>query len=715
MTFLTPFLLAALGALAVPVIIHLIQRERKNLVNFPSLMFLRRIPYPSVRRRRIRNWILLTIRMLALLLIVLAFARPFLDRPELAASASSGPRELVILLDRSYSMGYETRWAEAQAAARRVTESLGPGDRGTLVVFDAGAEATIRSTPDRARLAAAIDETSVGASATRFGPALKLALATLAGSQLPRREIVLISDFQRAGWEQTDAVSLPAGYVLTPVRIGDDRTSNVAVTGVQLQRGTFSGQDRVTLSAAIENLGPAPVDVDVTLELDGRAVQNQRVQVDSRSATSTMFAPVTLEAETRGVIRLEPDLLPRDDAFYFVVAPGRPVPVLVLHRAAASDASFFLRRALAIGNAPAFGIEVKPIEQAEAADLRPATSDADNTADTGPAVVILDDAMIPPGDFTDALHEFVASGGGVLVALGERSAWSDRAATWLPGLPRAVVDRASGRGAVLDVVDDTHPVFELFKGPLAGGFSSARFFGYRTLELPAPSTGAERDGTDAEAPAVLARFDDRAVALVERRVGRGTAMVWTSTLDTFWNDLALKPVFLPFVHRIVVYLSRYRAPSAWLNVGQIADMEAARRDWGVGGDAATDSAEIDTVLTPSGSRLSSSSPLVALKQEGFYEARFRGQDRPVVFASNVETTESDLSSIDPSELVASVSMPEPGADPADAVLAGADAAIEVPAEIQERQQAIWWYLMLAGVILLVTDTVLSNRLSRASG
>ena len=712
MTFLTPVLLAALGALAVPVIIHLIQRERKNLVSFPSLMFLRRIPYPSVRRRKIRNWLLLAVRMLALLLIVLAFARPFLDRPELAASATSGPRELVILLDRSYSMGYETRWAEAQAAARSVAESLEPGDRGTLVVFGAGAEATIRSTSDRARLAGAIDQASVGAGTTRFGPALKLALTTLAGSQLPRREIVLISDFQRAGWKQTDVISLPAGYILTPVRIGDDETRNLAVTGVHLQRGTFSGQDRVTVSAAIDNLSPAPVDVDVALELDGRVVQDQRVRVDSRSAASAVFAPFTLEAETRGVIRLEPDLLPSDDAFYFVVAPGRPVPILILHRAAAPDASFFLRRALAIGNAPAFGIEVKPIEQAGAADLRSATRGGDTNVGTGPAVVILLDAMIPSGDFTDALHEFVASGGGMLAALGERSAWSNRAAAWLPGMPRAVVDRARGRGAVLDVVDDTHPVFELFKGPLSGGFSSARFFSYRTLELPAPSTVPGRDGTDAEAPAVLARFDDRAVALVERRVGQGTVMVWTSTLDTFWNDLALKPVFLPFVHRIVVYLSHYRAPSAWLNVGQIADVEAASRDWGVGGDAATGSVEIDTVLTPSGGRLAPSSALVALEQAGFYEARFRGQDRPVVFASNVETTESDLSSMDPSELVASVSTPEAGADP---VVPVAGDAVAVPAEIQERQQAIWWYLMLAGVILLVTDTVLSNRLSRASG
>ena len=119
MSFLTPLFLLGLATLAVPVIIHLIQRERKNVVQFPSLMFLRRIPYQSVRRRRIRNWPLLLLRLAALALIVAAFARPFLRRDTLSAAAAGGAREVVVLIDRSYSMGYGDRWARATAAAGR--------------------------------------------------------------------------------------------------------------------------------------------------------------------------------------------------------------------------------------------------------------------------------------------------------------------------------------------------------------------------------------------------------------------------------------------------------------------------------------------------------------------------------------------------------------------------------------------------------------------
>src|SRR5439155_5074486 len=97
MSFLAPLFFVGLGAIAIPVFVHLIQRERKRVIEFPSLMFVQRIPYQSVRRRRIRHWALLMMRCAALLLIVAAFARPFLKREIAAAAAVGGTREIVIL------------------------------------------------------------------------------------------------------------------------------------------------------------------------------------------------------------------------------------------------------------------------------------------------------------------------------------------------------------------------------------------------------------------------------------------------------------------------------------------------------------------------------------------------------------------------------------------------------------------------------------------
>src|SRR3990167_6136542 len=191
MSFLTPLFLVGLAGLAVPVVIHLIQRERRNVVRFPSLMFLQRIPYQSVRRRRIRNWPLLLLRLAALALIVLAFARPSPRRAIPVATASGGARDVVILLDRSYSMGYGDRWARAAAAARRAIDDLQPSDRASIVFFSSGAEVALRSAADRGRPAAGGAAAQPGAGATRYGPALKLAGSILSESSLPRREVVM--------------------------------------------------------------------------------------------------------------------------------------------------------------------------------------------------------------------------------------------------------------------------------------------------------------------------------------------------------------------------------------------------------------------------------------------------------------------------------------------------------------------------------------------
>jgi hypothetical protein len=183
MSFLAPLFLVGLAAVAIPILVHLIQRERRNIVEFPSLMFVQRIPYESVERRRIHNWPLLLLRLAALMAIVAAFSRPFVGMDPVEAAAS-GDREVVILLDRSASMGYGDRWTRAQAEALAIVDGLDSADRATLVLFDDAPEETVRATTDRGTLRAAVDAATVTSGATRFGPALRLAPRAPAGTGL---------------------------------------------------------------------------------------------------------------------------------------------------------------------------------------------------------------------------------------------------------------------------------------------------------------------------------------------------------------------------------------------------------------------------------------------------------------------------------------------------------------------------------------------------
>src|SRR5262249_24465974 len=250
MSFLAPLFFAGLGAIAIPVFVHLIQRERKRVVEFPSLMFIQKIPYRSVRRRRIRHWFLLLMRAAAIALIVAAFARPFFPQSAAAQIAAlGGTRELVILLDQSASMGYGDHWQRAQDEARKAIGSLGAADRTTLVLFSRNAEENIRATSGRGRLEAALSAAKLTSGATRYGPALKLAESILSRSTLQRKEAILISDFQKSGWTGSEDVHFPDGMTLTPVSVGASGLTNLAVPSANFSRATFSNQERITVTA----------------------------------------------------------------------------------------------------------------------------------------------------------------------------------------------------------------------------------------------------------------------------------------------------------------------------------------------------------------------------------------------------------------------------------------------------------------------------------
>jgi len=378
----------------------------------------------------------------------------------------------------------------------------------------------------------------------------------------------------------------------------------------------------------------------------------------------------------RGSVKVSTDALARDNVFDFVVSPSEPVRAVVINRAGADREALYLSRALAIGDAPRVELTATTPQTFSDADARLAS------------VVIVNDVQVPDA-LADRLARFVAAGGGLLIAAGPHATWPSHAADLVPALPGDAIDRTTSTPSRLGGLEYSHPIFELFRAPRSGDFSAARFYGYRAAPQPSGQ--------------VLARFDDGTPALMERKSGAGRTLLWTSTLDLEWNDLPVKPVFLPFVHTITKYLADYAEAPASLTVGQV--IPAPRRIAG-GGGAVNRGGTI--VVAPSGARASINSEDGALEltEQGFYDVRTQGAgaDAAMTLASNVDLTESDLTPMDPRELLAAVA----GRAPAGA--AGSDAG-RPSAEAQAQAQRLWWYLLVAGGLLLAAETLLSNRLS----
>ncbi|MBI4540524.1 MAG: BatA domain-containing protein [Gemmatimonadetes bacterium] len=688
MEFLAPLFLAGFAAVAVPILVHLTHRERREPVAFPSLMFVQRVPFRAQHRRRIRDWLLFLLRAAAVVLVCLAFARPLLRGAAGALPGRGAERDVVLLLDRSYSMEYGDRWSRALAAARETVAGLGAADRAAVILFSDRAEAANRPTDDRAILTALVDGARTEPATTRYAPAFRLARDLLAESDRPRRELVLVTDFQRSGWDGADDVQLPAGTHVSPVDISDRAPSNRAVADVRVERGRAEGPGRVAVSARIMNTGErAASRLRTALEVDGAELRSVTVDVPSGGAAVASFPPIPSQARpARARIVIEGDALPRDDIFHFVLAPPAQLPVVIVeHPAAAEGEALYLRRALELGDDPVFrlvarrgGLGERDLEE------RPA--------------VLLHDASVPAGPAARRLREHVERGGGLLAVLGPRAA-ADALASLFPELlargGAEPVDRLDG-GATFAVLDYSHPVFAPFRTPGTGDFSGARFFRYRRAET-------------APAAHVLARFDDGAPALAEARVGSGRVMLLAAELSGEWNDLPLQPVFLPFLYRALRYLADYRETPAWYTISQVLEPAAlpVAAAW-----AAPDEDPDIVVESPGGERVATTlrTARVELRETGFYTLRplepRRGEALAV--AVNPDVSEGRLDRMDPEELVAAVAAPDDaGTRPL------REAAALTAAEL-ERRQGLWWYLLLAVLLLLAAESAVAGRTARAA-
>jgi hypothetical protein len=351
-SFLAPFFLAGLLAISVPIIVHLIRRHQGKKIVFPSLMFLRQIPVQSVKRLRVRDWPLLLLRAGALLLIILAFARPVL---RLGADAETGGgegfREVVIALDHSWSMARGDRWERALDAAREVASGIASQDRVSLVLFDGGGRVAVAPTLDPALVRAVLDTLSSGWGATRIGTGLQAAGGIVGASDRTRREVVLISDFQRRGWEDGPRDRLPSGTRLITVDVGDDNLGTLLATEVTIENSFVEGRQRVHPIVRVVRMGEsAPSSGRLVFEMDGREVESIEVDLADEGATEVAFSAVTLpEAGFSGAFRLEPDGAQEEEPFRFFFSPREILTVLLVD----GGRTPYLRNALSLtGGSP---------------------------------------------------------------------------------------------------------------------------------------------------------------------------------------------------------------------------------------------------------------------------------------------------------------------------------------------------------------------------
>ena len=227
LSFLSPLFLAGASAAAIPIVLHLLKREPEPRVKFAAVRLLKHAPVEHSARHRLRELLLLALRIATLVLLALAFARPFFASGE--ALGSSGVT--VIALDTSYSMSASGQFARARELANAAVGRVPARDLVGVVTFSDAADLVAAPSGDRALARSAIERATPGFGATRYRAGLNAAAQMLGGR---RGTIVVVTDLQENGWDAGDRVSVPEGAQIVVADVGTP-AGNLAVTAVRPQ------------------------------------------------------------------------------------------------------------------------------------------------------------------------------------------------------------------------------------------------------------------------------------------------------------------------------------------------------------------------------------------------------------------------------------------------------------------------------------------------
>ncbi|MBA3441848.1 MAG: BatA domain-containing protein [Pyrinomonadaceae bacterium] len=680
MSFLNPLFLLGMAALAAPILVHLVRRSRAKRVEFPSLMFVRRIPQRTMRRKQLHNLLLLAMRCLALLLLILAFTRPYFSGAN-SAEANSGDRASVILLDRSFSMRYGNRFEQAKARALATIDIASGNDQFALICFDQGYDVIQRFTAEPGRLRTQIESVQTGWSGTDYEQALRGAEELLKEASGRARSIYLISDFQATGWDAEQAAyRLRSDIKLVPVDVAENTASNVAVTDVNAHAVIYQQKYEDKVGVRVANFGDeAQENVRIEFRINDQPIEKREIKLSARDSQIVEFTNFNLSSGVnRSVVTVSmgsANEFTFDNNFYFTLRREAQAKALIVENAGRGRSdSLFLRNALTTGENLPFTLTVKTAGSTNPAEL------AEHS------IVILNDVRNLSSAFAENLARFVEAGGGLIIAAGRNTDVEEFNRTLARVAPVTLGEAIIARGepiAISEIKTD-HPVFEVFRN--SGRLGMWRVLGYHRSEPKGNSS-------------VLARYEDGSPALVEAPFGAGKVLLLTSTLDTSWSDLPLTPLYLPLVRQMVRYLGEQEA-NAWHTLGQTFTVPKAAAG---GAPPAVD--------TPSEQRLTervqtaTGDLLITAREPGFYRLRYPEQ---VEFAAvDLDGKESDLAKLNLDEFLAAVT--NVGDEPASTTAAAAQPSDD---EIEARQR-IWWPMLIGALLLFVAEAIIARRTKMA--
>jgi hypothetical protein len=667
MGFLAPWFLAGLVAVGLPVYIHLLRRQTTTPRPVSSLMFFERGTQSSTRHRRLRYLLLFALRALLMLLLALVFANPFLRR----SSAAANDRLLLVAIDNSFSMRAGTRLADAKRDALEVLAKRKPSQPAQVMTLGGELQVLTQPIKDAGALKAAVESIRPGDSHGNFGELGRGMRAMVETVHAPI-ELHLFSDMQASNMPANFAdMVMPGNVSLVLHPLAKSVVPNWTVESVDAPGQLVDTKKARVLAVIAGHQTPAATRT-VSLVINGAVAATKKVEVPADGRATVTFESLDVPyGASRCEVKIDPaDGFPADDASIFAVRRADPERVLFVHQAGDSRSPLYFGSALAAAAQASFVLQ--PIIVGQAADVDP----------TKYAFVVLSDVASIPSLLENNLLHYVQNGGSVLIAAGTSESHRQRIPLFGENVADAHFYSGTGSFSTVGQTDPSHPAMKD-----AVGWAEAKFY-YASLVEPGHSR-------------VVARLADGTPLLLDKQIGQGHLLLFTSGFDNVTNDLPLHPAFVPFVDQSARYLSSMEQLSGARVVDSFVPLRSVTNE--ASSKTASQAATVE-VIGPDGRRpLSLQEEATAqsfkLTHAGFYQIHF-ANGRDALIAVNPDRRESGLELIPEDVLQLWSGSGGTGA-----------AATQGAGSTEERKPAysLWWWIMLVILIAAVAESVVASR------
>jgi hypothetical protein len=662
-----PWFLAGLAGLTLPLYLHLLKRQKNPPKPVPSLMFWESRTQASTRHRRLHYLLLLSLRLLVLFLLILAFANPFINRN---AAALASNRLVLLAIDNSFSMRAGTRLADAKDAAMNVLSGKGPA-RAQVAAFGSQLRLMTQPIEDQGALRAAVQAIQPGDSHGTFGE-LSRAVRAMAEAVHTPIELHVFSDMQRGDLAATFSdMALPSNVTLVTHAVVTKAQPNWTVESVDAP-GQVWGKDvkPIHVQAVVAGFGTPAAQRTVSLVVNGKTAATKPVTVPANGRATVDFP--ALEAPygfSRCEIKIDAaDGFPADDLRRFAIERSDPQKALLIHNYGDTRSQFYVGAALSAAAQSAFILESIAVN--EAADRKPSNY----------AFIILSDVNSLPQLLENSLTDYVRSGGSLLIAAGT----SAGARSQIPIFGAHIIEtrdynRIRDGFMAVGSSDSSYPAVAK-----AEGWPGVKFF--YALDVD--------PGVGPDAARVIVRLGDQTPLLLEKRIGEGRVVLLTSGLDNITNDFPLHPAFVPFIEQTARYLAGSERQGGARTVDAYLELRNAKEQ-----------AQGVEVTDPEGNRPltlgeAASAQSFQLTEAGYYQLRLANGRQDLV-GVNPDPKESNLDVI-PGDVLALWQGKGGGSSQEASRLAPGAATQKIP-------QTLWWYVMLLVLASAVAESALASR------